>query len=280
MKNKATIFIAIVLLATGLYSCQKEEYVNPFETFVDIYFDAENTALRDNNGYFIAAKYNGQPIDWTVASKKMKILIGEGKFEFYDIRNGKTVAEKIIDVQPGDAETYMLFQPTIDAPVVFVDPGEQDAESPAPDGHIKLKLANYANDLIPFENLDIKVSINYFDADFNTVVAEVGTIRDVKNTVDVAAYQVLPDGLPNPLPEYGYSYVFDFVDGKTGEPLLNHGGTPYFNMAYSPEGFGPLPGKKVLTLYMVSNKVWGEAPPFIKKGDDFYEIATKVLFAD
>lgn len=273
--------IVIVLVSIGLYSCQKAEYVNSFLEFVDVYFDADKTALRENGtGIFIAAKYNGSPIEWNILSKKIRVVAGEGKFEFYDTRNGKVVAEKVIDVKPGSKETYTLFQPTMDAPVSFIDPNEQDTESPAPAGHIKVKVANYAQDLIPFENLDIKVSISYFDADFNTVVEEVGTIKDVKNSIDKAEYQVIPNGLPNPLPEYGYQYVFDFVNSSTGQPLLNHGGTGYSNIAFSPEGINPLPVKNIFTLYMVSRETWGEAPPFIKKGDTFYEITTTVLFAN
>ena len=273
--------IVIALLSIGLYSCQKAEYVNSFSEFVDVYFDADKTALRDNGaGVFIAARYNGNPIEWDVNAKKIKVIAGEGKFEFYDTRDGKVVAEKVIDVKPGSKETYILFQPTMDAPVVFMDPTAQNTESPAPAGHIKLKLANYANDLIPFENLDIKVSISYFDADFNTVIEEVGTIKGVRNTIDQAEYQILPNGLPNPLPEYGYQYVFEFVNSSTGQPLLNHGGTAYSNIAFSPESISPLPVKNVFTLYMLSKETWGEAPPFIKKGDTFYEIITTVLFAN
>lgn len=271
--------IVIVLVSIGLYSCQKAEYVNSFSEFVDVYFDADKTALRDNGaGVFIAARYNGSPIEW-VNLKKIKVVAGEGKFEFYDTRNGKVVAEKVIDVKPGSKETYMLFQPTMDAPVSFIDPDEQDTESPAPAGHIKVKLANYAQDLIPFENLEIKVSISYFDADFNTLVEEVGTIKDVKNKIDQAEYQILPNGLPTPLPEYGYQYIFEFVNSSTGQPLLNHGGTSYSNMAFGPESINPLPVKNIFTLYLVSREAWGEAPPFIKKGDLFYEIVTNVLFA-
>lgn len=272
--------IVIVLMSIGLYSCQKAEYVNSFSEFVDVYFDAEKTALRDNGaGIFIAARYNGKPIEWNVGLKKIKVVAGEGRFEFYDTRNGKVVAEKVIDVKPGSKETYTLFQPTMDAPVSFIDPSEQDTESPAPAGHIKVKVANYAQDLIPFENLDLKVFISYFDADFNTVVEEVGTIKNVKNSVDQAEYHILPDGLPNPLPEYGHNYVFEFVNGSTGQPLLNYGGTNYSNMAFSPAGTDPLSVKNIFTLYMISRETWGETPFFIKKGDTFYEIATSVLFA-
>ncbi|HWV65464.1 hypothetical protein [Chitinophaga sp.] len=281
MTNHTKKIIAAALLLTGLYSCQKAEYVKPFAEFVDVYFDADKTALRDNGaGVFIAARYNGRPIEWDVLSKKIKVVAGEGKFEFYDTRNGKVVAEKVIDVKAGSKEVYTLFQPTMDAPVAFIDPGEQEQESPAPAGHIKLKVANYAKDLIPFEHTDIKVSVSYYDVDWNEVVTEIGTIKDIKNTVDQAEYYILPDGVPNPLPELGYNYVFEFVNSDTGQPLLNYGGTNYSNTAFSPTGIDPLPVKNVFTLYMVSKETWGEAPPFIKKGDTFYEIATNILFAN
>jgi len=281
MKYQKKHIVVVVLLLMGLYSCGKGEHVTSFAQFVDVYFDADQTALRSNGaGVFIAAKYNGNPIEWDILSKKIRVVAGEGRFEFYDTRSGQVVAEKVIDVKAGSKETYTMFQPTLDAPVVFVDPIAQEAESPAPAGHIKVKVANYANDLIPFENLDIKVSLSYFDADFNTVVKEVGTIKGVKRTVDQAVYQILPNALPSPLPEFGYHYVFEFVNSETGEPLLNLGGTAYANMAFSPADINPLPVKNIFTLYMISQKAWGEAPPFIKKDDSFYEIVTKVLFAN
>lgn len=281
MKKHTKDIIVAVLLLVGLYSCQKAEYVTPFATFVDVYFDADKTALRDNGaGVFIAAKYNGYPIEWNILSKKIKVVAGEGKFEFYDTRNGNVVAEKVIDVKADSKETYTMFQPTMEAPVVFIDPAAQESESPAPAGHIKLKVANYAKDLIPFEHTDLKVSISYYDVDWNEVITEIGIIKDVKNTIDQAEYYILPDGVPSPLPEIGYNYVFEFVDSDTGQPLLNYGGTNYSNVAFNPAGIDPLPVNNVFTLYMVSRKTWGEAPPFLKKGDAFYEIATSVLFAN
>lgn len=42
----------------------------------------------------------------------------------------------------------------------------------------------------------------------------------------------------------------------------------------------PTKGKTQRKRAMVSNKTWGEVPPFIMKGDDFYEVATSVLFAN
>ncbi|MBO9153528.1 hypothetical protein ACFOTA_15005 [Chitinophaga sp. GCM10012297] len=281
MKSQITRIMAAALMATGWYGCGKGEPAAPFTEFVEVYFDAEKTALRNNGeGVFIAARYNGQPIEWNVLSKKIKVVTGEGKFEFYDTRNGNVVAEKVVDVKPGARQEYTMFQPTLDAPVSFIDPDAQGSESPAPAGQIKLKVANYAKDLIPFTKLDIRVSISYFDADWNEVITEVGMIRDVQDAVDKAAYHLLPNGVPAPAPEFGYNYVFEFLDGDTGEPLRNYGGTGYSNLAFSPQGIDPLPVRNVFTLYMVSNKTWGEAPPFIKKGDDFYEIATTVLFAN
>ena len=281
MKVNIRNSIAIVLLLISTYSCQKGEYVNSFSEFVEVYFDADKTALRNNGaGVFIAAKYNGKPIEWDINRKKIKVVPGKAKFEFYDTRNGKTVAEKDIDVQSDSKNAYTLFQPTMEAPVAFIDPDGQAAESPAPPGHIKVKVANYAQDLIPFEKLDIRVSISYYDADWNEVIKEVGIIKDIKSSVDQATYHILPDGLPSPLPDLPSNYLFEFIDSNTGEVLLNHGGTNYSNMAFSPGSTDPLPVKNIFTLYMVSRETWGEAPPFIKKGDTFYEIATNILFAN
>ncbi|NSL87841.1 hypothetical protein ECE50_013420 [Chitinophaga sp. Mgbs1] len=281
MKCHIKKIITAVLLSAVLYSCGKGEFAVPFTEFADVYFDADKTALRNNGaGVFIAARYNGHPIDWDVSGKKMKVIAGEGKFEFYDTRNGRVVAEKVIDVKAGGGQQYTLFQPTMEAPVSFIDPGAQDNESPAPAGQIKLKVANYAKELIPFAHLDIRVSISYFDADWNEVITEVGIIKDVQDAVDKATYHLLPDGVPDPVPEIGYNYIFEFLNGDTGEPLLNYGGTAYSNIALSPSGITPLPVRNVFTLYMVARETWGEAPPFIKKGATFYEIATSVLFAN
>jgi len=49
---------------------------------------------------------------------------------------------------------------------------------------------------------------------------------------------------------------------------------------FTPIYMDPLPMKNVFTLYFVTQKGWGEAPHFIKNGDDFYEIQSKVLYAD
>lgn len=270
-----------LLMLTALCSCQKAEYIQPFKEFVAVYFDADKTALRDNGaGIFIAAKYNGFPIEWDLLSKKIKVVAGEGKFEFYDTRNGNIVAEKTITVKAGTPAMYTLFQPTLESPVTFIDPHVQESEAGAPQGYIKLKIANYAQDLIPFENVDIKVSISYFDENWDEIVSAIGVIKDVKNTLAQASYHILPDGLPDILPELGYQYNFEFTDGITGQPLLNHGGSYYSNMAFQPLGIDPVPAKNLFTLYLISKKTWGEAPAFIKKGEDFYEISTKILFAN
>lgn len=267
------------LLVVGFCSCEKGDYVKSYAEFVNVYFDGTKVALANNGeGIFIAAKYNGYPIAWDVHSKKIKVVEGEGKFEFYDTRDGRVVAEKTVDVKPGTQETYMLFQPTEQSAVSFVDPHAQDNEAAAPAGHIKLKVGNYAQEIIPFEKIDIKVSIQYFDADWNEFIEEVGTIKGIGNSVDDAAYHILPDGVPDGVTEYGYT--FEISDNATGQPLLNHGGTNYSMAAFMPPYMDPVPVKQVYTLFLVARKAWGEAPPFIKLGDDFYEVAANVLFAN
>ncbi len=50
---------------------------------VDVYFDALKVALANNGqGIYIAARYNGHPIEWDINFKKIRVVEGEGKFEF------------------------------------------------------------------------------------------------------------------------------------------------------------------------------------------------------
>lgn len=273
------ISCCILLLAATLGACQKAEQVETFRDFVDVYFDASKTALANNGqGIFIAAKYNGYPIEWDVNFKKIKVVEGEGKFEFYDTRNGETVAEKTIDVKSGAMETYTLFQPTLESPVSFIDPKAQDSEEAAPEGHIKLKIVNYAQYLIPFNKVDIKVYISYFDQDWNEVRAEVGIIPDIANEVNGGEYHILPNGIPEGVIDY--SYQFEYIDHETGQPLLNYGGTIYSSLAFMPAYLDPLPVKNVFTVYLAPWKAWGETPFFLKKDEEFWEVTGNVLFAN
>lgn len=269
----------ILLFAATLGSCQKAEQVETFRDFVDVYFDATKVALANNGeGIFIAAKYNGHPIEWDVILKKIKVVEGEGKFEFYNTRTGETVAEKTIDVKSDANETYTLFQPTLESPVSFIDPKSQDSEEAAPAGHIKLKIVNYAQYLIPFNKVDVKVYITYFDQDWNEVRAEVGIIPDITNDINGGEYHILPNGIPEGVIDY--NYVFEYFDHETGQPLLNHGGTTYSALAFTPAYLDPLPVKNVFTVYLSHYKAWGETPVFIKKDEEFWEVKGTLLFAN
>ncbi|WP_257669205.1 hypothetical protein [Parapedobacter tibetensis] len=279
MKKKATIWW-VALMAAGLSSCEKGDYVKSYHEFVDVYFDPLRTALRSNpEGVFIAMRYNGAPIDWNAgADGKVRVVEGEGTFEFYDTRNNQVVCDTTVNVIADGKQVYYLFQPTMDAPVTFIDPDGQASEETAPDGHIKLRIANYAQDLIPFAQTDIKVFVKIADEEWNETVVEVGTISNLAGQIDEAAYVTLPYDVPDGTIDY--QYYFEFVDSATGEPLLDYGGSPYRTSGFSPGYLDPLPVKNVFTLYLTSLKAWGEAPPFIKKGDDFYEVAINVLYAD
>lgn len=268
-----------LLLLVIFSSCQKGELVETYKNFVNVSFDASQTALAKNGGGLaISAKYNGYPIPYDINLKKIKVVEGEGKFEFLDASTGELLIEKTVDVKlDGDNQFYM-FQPSLGSPVTFYDPTAQDNEAAAPEGHIKLKLANYAQDIIPFNKLDVKFFITYYDADWNQVVKELAFIRDISNSVNEGEYHIIPDGLSEEIMDYVYS--FEFYNGETGEPLLNHGGTTYFGDGFMPAYLTPLPEKKVFTVYLTSFKAWGETPVFIKKGEDFYTISGNVLFAN
>ncbi|NML24001.1 hypothetical protein HHL16_24180 [Pseudoflavitalea sp. G-6-1-2] len=268
-----------MLLLSFFGACKKGEQVETWTEFVDVLFDARKTALANNgNGIFIAAKYNGFPIEWSIPEQKIKVVEGKAQFAFYDTRSGKTVAEKTIEAKAGSKEAYTLFQPTIESPVSFVDPKEQEKEEAAPAGHIKVKVANYAQMLIPFKKVDMTLSIVYFDEEWNQQEEDLGIIRNVAATVGEADYQILPNGLREGIEIY--SYVFKFTDHETGAPLLNHGGTAYSSSPFTLSDFQPAPVKNVYTLFVTPFKAWGETPAFIKNGEDFYEITTSILFAN
>jgi hypothetical protein len=279
MFNIKQISCCLLLSAALLSSCQKAAPVATFKEFVDVYFDALKVALANNGqGIYIAARYNGHPIEWDLNFKKIRVVEGEGKFEFYDIRNGQTVAEKIIDVKPGTAETYTLFQPTMESPVIFIDSKSHDKEEAAPEGHIKLKIVNYAQYLIPFRKTDVKVYISYMDENWNEIRQELGIVHDIPSNLNEGGYHILPDGVPEGLADY--SYVFEYIDAETGEPLLNHGGTTYASTAFFPAYLDPLPVKNVFTVYLSPFKAWGETPIFIKKDEEYWDVAGNVLFAN
>lgn len=279
MYNKKICGISYFLLLLAFSSCKKGEQVETWTKFVDVFFDARKTALADNGaGVFIAARYNGFPIEWDILRQKIKVVEGPAQFQFYDTRTGKTVAEKNIDVKAGAKDVYTLFQPIMDAPVSFVDPRDQDKEEAAPAGHIKIKVANYAQMLIPYKKVDMKLFIVYFDEDWNEQKDQLGIIRDVPSSVNEGSYQILPDGLRAGIEIY--NYVFEFTDHETGAPLLNHGGNTYISAPFSFSDFQPTPVKKVYTIYLTPFKAWGETPAFIKNGEDYYEITTRILFAN
>lgn len=277
MYNKIKRGLFGILLAAALYSCKKGEEIETFKEFVNVSFDATRTALANNGqGIFISAKYNGYPIAWDLYAKKIRVGEGEGRFEFYDNRTGEVVAEKIVDARIGEEEAYTMFQPTMQSPVTFIDPHAQDGEAAPPAGHIKLKLASYAGDLIPFDKIDVKVFIQYYDVDWNEFIEEVAVVNNIGKSVDDAVYHIIPDGVPPGITEY--TYVFEFRDSETGQYLINHGGTNYSSMAFMPAYMNPFPVKKIFTLYLVSKEAWGEAPVFLKKGDKYYSIEANALY--
>lgn len=268
-----------LLLLAVFSSCQKAEPVETWRKFVNVSFDATKTALTNNGaGLFMSAKYNGHPIAWDINLKKIKVVEGEGKFEFLDTRTGNVVAEKTLDVKEDGVNQFFMFQPTLESPVTFYHPSDQDSEEAAPEGHIKLKLANYTGDLIPFSKVDVKVFIMYYDENWNEVKDELGIIRDIAGSVDEAGYNVLPDGLFDGIMDY--AYIFEFYDGTTGEPLMNHGGTTYICNGIFPVYLEKPAVKNVYTIYLTPNKAWGEAPPFIKKGEEFYEVYANILYVN
>lgn len=243
---------------------------------MDVYFDARQTALVNNGeGIFIAAKYNGEKVDWDPWLFKIKVVEGEGRFEFYDTRTGETVAEKVVDVKPGMTDTFAIFQPLMEAPVTFIDPKADAREPAAPDGHFKIKVANYAQMLIPFQKVHLNIYIQYYNENWEEQIAKIGAVENIANNMNDATFQTIPDGVPEGVTDY--AYFMEVVNGDTGEALKNYGGTNYSAALFSPTWLDPQPAKNVYTFYLGPYKAWGETPFFLKHREDFYEIMGNMM---
>lgn len=271
--------LCCLLLAATFTSCKKGEQIETWKKMTEVNFDASRVALRNNGeGIYIAARYNGEPVEWNASVGNIKVVEGEGVFSFYDTRTGATVAEKTVNVKADSAQGFTMFQPTLSSPVTFIDPKAQDQEPTPEAGSMKIKLSNYAQELIPFNKVDVKITIIYYDQDFNEVHEELGIIRNISKTASEGEYVTLPNGITETAQLYGYMYSLEFIDGDTGAPLLNHGGTTYQCVAYSLMFLDPPPQKHIYTLYLSTEKAWGEAPAFIKNGEDFYNVTCNLLF--
>ncbi|MCT1523857.1 hypothetical protein [Sphingobacterium hotanense] len=270
MNKRITKGLAVLLLlALSFAGCEKGDYTEPYTAFGEVYFDVNKTAVRD----YLKVRYNGNPIDWhDVVRDHFRVPEGEGKFEFYDERTGELLFEKTMNIIPGSPEKWMLFQPTETDPIAVLDPNGQADEEAAPEGFMKLKIANYAGDLLS-DNLNIVV----LGLNMNMETIELATLENISNNLGEEEYRQIPTGGSDIL-----AYTFKFRDTNTQAFLKNHGGDDYWNqnLFLYPDMISPFPEKRVYTIYFKSSEQWGEYPAFIKSGDKYYDINPEILYAD
>lgn len=264
MKFQLSTIIGLLLFA-GLSSCQKKDYDDSFTTFTSVYF-LNNSVLSQN----LAVKYEGHAINWDL-SGRIDIPEGKGVFEFYDKRDGRTVAQKTVDASAANPLTFMIFHPLVDAPLAFLDAKAEDTEPAAPDGFMKIKIANYTPDFIPFEKTDVVLNFRVQQGR-QYVYVPVDTIEAVGRNLDTAVYRLVQRGTP---PSGAEIYYLTFRDHATGEYVKNAGGTTYAtHMTITPSPDKP---KNVFTLFLTPVEYFANNL-YLVKDDIYYYIDPKSVY--
>lgn len=251
-------------------SCEKIDVDQGFTAFGEVFFVPDQTASYQTG--HLKVMYNGNPVELQGGTGRIRVPEGEGKFEFYDESKGEVLGEKTVNIIPGSPETFNLFQPTETDPIAFLDPNGQDNEEAAPEGFMRVKIANYAGDLLPN---DLDIVVLGLNMNFETV--ELATLESVSNNIGEEQYRQIPTGGSDIL-----AYTFKFRDRKTQGFVKMHGGEDYWSQSFFlyPDMISPYPEKRVYTIYLRSIEQWGEHPLFIKSGDKYYEISPEILYAN
>lgn len=261
---------ATMISIVAVIGCKKIEVDQGFTTFGEIYFYADQTAsyLAGN----LQVKYNDHPIDIQGGTGIIRVPEGEGKFGFYDKSTGELLGEKRVTIVPGKPEKYSLFQPTESDPIALLDPNGQADEAAAAEGFMKIKIANYATDLLP-NDLDVVV----LGLNMNMETVELATLENVSNNLGEEDYRLVPTGGSDIL-----AYTFKFRDRNTQVFVKADGGDDYWspNFFLYPDIISPFPEKRVYTIYLKTYETPVEYELYIKSGDSYYEIAPEILYAD
>jgi len=240
-KNMLKWMVVMLLPFIAITSCEKIDVDQRFTTFGEVFFIADQTASYQAG--HLKVKYNGNPIELQSGTGRIRVPEGEGKFEFYDESRDEVLGEKTVNVVPGSPERYSLFQPTEEDPIAFINPDGEIDEEAAPDGFMKIKIANYAKKLIPFEKTDVIVNFRYTQGR-QYVYVPVDTIEAVGQTLDTATYRLVRLG--ERLSNYQPGYFISFKEHGTDNKVNNAGGTMY----YSHVAIVPDEVKKVTTRYL------------------------------
>jgi len=267
----------LLLLTLNFTACKKLDHDEGFTSIGEVYIDASGApALYDG----LKVNYNGVPVDiqpYSGTTYRVRVPEGESTFQFYNGEtSGDILAEKTVNIVPGSPETLLLFQPTETSDVAILDPNEQDNEEAAPEGFLKIKIANYANTALPLDKYDIVVEGD----DGLNGWQELDVIKGVGTNLEGETYHLVAKGAQM------YSYRFTYRIPSTGEFVLNGRGTVYTSGGVW-EYPNPKPQKDVFTFFLSESKDRElEGATNAQKGRGtvvdgwIYSITPNILFAD
>ena len=270
MKNNMIKFTLLLMITIcGFASCKKIEVDQGMTKFGEVYFDLTKAAsYRSGN---LQVRYNGNIIEMAqIIEGRIRVPEGEAKFEFLDKKSNSVLAEKTIVINSEKPEKYNLFQPSEEDGISFLDPNGQDNEEAAPEGFMKIKIANYAKKLIPFKNVDIILNFRYTKGR-QYVYVPVDTIYSVGQTLDSATFRIVKLG--ERLSNYQPGYYCSFKESNSENIIKNAGGVMY----YSHISLIPIAPKNVTTRYLsqmeyISNNL------YINFEDKYYYIDYKDIY--
>ena len=267
-------YILILTLFTTMFSCKKLDYEDNITPFGEVHFDISKIAISD----YLKVKYNGNTIDFHQGiAGRVRVPRGESRFEFYDNRNGKVLLEKTINIDTANVEKFTLFQPTVDDPIAILDPNGQDDEEAAPEGFMKIKIANYLKEFLPQEKINIVMNLRYQQGR-RYIYIPVDTIRNVGRNIGEEEFNIVKRAEIEP-PVTAEIYYLSFYDSNTNEQLMNVVNTPYFSSL----GLGnhlPFNAKHVYTIYLSLFETGYSANSFLQKDDIYYSINPILLYND
>lgn len=268
MKTHLIIYTCMVVSSLAITACGELPYeeVNPE---IGVVYFLMSSVLGEN----LAVKYNDKPVDWEPLTGKILAPSGQYTFEFYDTRNGETLGKKTVEVRSQNPERYQVFQPTEDASIAFVNADDQLQEETPPDGYMKIKMANYATKLIPFEQTDVIV----MGINMNFEFIPVDTMKNIGRNLSDESYRLVKMGGP----EF-FAWTFAFLDHNSESQVLDAQGGLYFGqfIVLYPDVLPDYPEKRTYTMYLMPLIQQVEYPLFILSEGQYWEVEPRILFSN
>ncbi len=272
-KDMLKCMLGMLLVFMSNSSCKKIEVDQGFTNFGEVYFIGDQSVSYNLGNLLI--KYNGNLIELQNSTGRIRVPEGEAKFEFYNKSRNELIGEKTVNIVPGSPEKYNLFQPSEEHSITFLNPNGQINEEAAPEGYLKIKIANYAIKALPHAKYDIRVEGN----DGWNGYLPIDTIMNIGVNLDEETYHLVKKG------ENNIAYRFSYLVHGTQEEVLNARGTLYTSGGVWDY---PNPKKDVFTFFLsesheadlegASNAAKGRG--VIVDGKYIYRITPNILFAD